>query len=182
MAREDIVQDNRRETQIARIVGLKPSEKRAGRDATDLHSNSFELKSATKKGVTTARDVGVQTIAKWRKTYWVVATGLIKAGKFKIDSIYVAHPDDLEPWFAQLEKTLLEEERVCDKVLKAAAKAGAAKDDILFVRKKCERGITRNNPKIPLRRFQDHCFKLDHTNSKAAQKQLAEFVRNHPLN
>jgi len=182
MAREDIVQDNRRETQIAQIVGLKPSEKRAGRDATDLYGNSFELKSATKRTITTARDVGVQTIAKWRKNYWVVATGLIKAGKFKIDSIYVAHPDDLEPWFAPLEKLLRAEARVCFNVLKAAAKAGACKLDIEFVRQKCERGITRNNPHIPLKLFQDHCFKLDHTNSKAAQKQLAEFVRNHPLN
>lgn len=181
MAREDIVQDNRRETQIAGIVGLKPSEKRAGRDATDLYGNSFELKSATKKSITTARDVGVHTIAKWRKTYWVVATGRNKADKFEIDSIYVAHPNDLERWFAPLEKLLRAEARVCFNVLKAAAKAGACKLDIEFVRQKCERGITRNNPHIPLGLFQNHCLKLDHINQIAAKQQLAEFVRRRPL-
>jgi len=181
MPREDIVQDNRSETQIARHVGLTASEKRAGSDATDSHGNSFELKSATKTGVTTARDVGVHTIAKWRKTYWVVATGSKRAGEFEISSIYVAHPQDLEPWFDKLENLLLAEERVCVRVLKAAAKAGAAKDDIAFVLRKCERGITRNNPKIPLRLFQEHCLKLNHTNRIAAKKQLAEFVRNRPL-
>ena len=182
MPREDIVQDNRRETQIAQHVGLTASEKRAGCDATDSQGNSFELKSATNKGVTTARDVGVSTIAKWRKTYWIVATGSKRADEFDISSIFIAHPHDLEPWFDKLEKLLRAEESVCFNVLKAAAKAGADKDEIAFVLRKCERGITRNNPKIPLRIFQEHCLKLDHTNRTKAKRQLAKFVKNRPLN
>jgi hypothetical protein len=49
------------------------------------------------------------------------------------------------------------------------------------VRQKCQRGITRNNPKIPLQLFRENGLQLDHQNAAKAREQLAGFVRRHPL-
>ena len=75
MARAEMFQDNRRETQIATLLGLVASERRAGEDAVDSSGNAYELKSASNSQVTTGRDVGIHTIEKWRHTFWVVAAG-----------------------------------------------------------------------------------------------------------
>jgi hypothetical protein len=182
MAREEMFQDNKRETQIANFLGLTPSELRAGEDALDSHRNPFELKSASKNRVTTGRDVGVHTIAKWRQLYWIVACGKQdKQGILHLSALFVAHPAGLESWFSSWEAILKDEERRFTRVLRSAKRAGASDEDIEFVRKKCERGITRNNPTIPLLLFQENGLQLDHQNAAAAQEQLARFVRRHRL-
>jgi hypothetical protein len=87
----------------------------------------------------------------------------------------------LEPWFGSLEAVLKEEERRYMRVLRAAKKGGANAEDIEFVKQKCKRGITRNNPKIPLQLFRERGLALDHQNAAAARRQLAQFVQAHPL-
>jgi hypothetical protein len=182
MARAEMFQDNKRETQIANFLGLTPSELRAGEDAIDSHGHPFELKSASKTQVTTGRDVGVHTIAKWRQTYWVVACGKQdKRGVLHLSALFVAHPTGLESWFSKWETVLKDEERRFTRVLRSAKRAGASDEDIEFVRKKCERGITRNNPKIPLKIFRDNGLQLDHQNAAKAREQLSRFVRRHRL-
>lgn len=182
MPRGQMFQDNRRESHIAAHLALIASEQRAGADATDSSGNPFELKSVSNTQVTTARDVGVHTIEKWRETYWVVGSGTQdEDGRLILSELYVAHPDDLESWFGRLEGILRAEEQKCERVLQAALKAKANASDIEFVRQKCQRGITRNNPKIPLQLFRDHGQRLNHKNSASARKELAEFVEDRPL-
>lgn len=182
MARAEMFQDNQRESQIAAFLGLTPSEQRAGEDATDSAGNAFELKSVSNSQVTTGRDVGVHTIEKWRKVYWVVAVGTQDENKrLQVTALFVAHPKQLEAWFGILEALLKEEERRYMRVLRAAKKGGANQQDIEFVQQKCERGITRNNPKIPLQLFRENGLALDHQNATAARRQLAQFVQRHPL-
>lgn len=182
MTREEMFQDNKRETQIAKFLGLTPSERRAGKDAEDTLGNQFELKSASKTQVTTGRDVGVHTIAKWRQTYWIVACGKQdKRGILHLSALFVAHPVGLESWFSRWEAVLKDEKRRFTRVLRSAKRAGASDADIEFVRKKCQRGITRNNPKIPLQLFRENGLRLDHQNAAAAREQLARFVRRHRL-
>jgi hypothetical protein len=182
MARAEMFQDNQRESQIAAFLGLTPSEHRAGQDATDSAGNAFELKSVSNSQVTTGRDVGVHTINKWRKVYWVVAVGTQDQNKkLQVTALFVAHPKQLESWFGSLEALLKGEERRYTQVLRAAKRGGAIEQDIEFVRQKCERGITRNNPKIPLQLFREYGLAFDHQNATAARRQLAQFVQQHPL-
>jgi hypothetical protein len=91
-----VVQDNLRENQIASHCGLVPTTNRSGPDAFDQNGNPFELKSGTKSGITTARDVGLHTIKEWRSKYWIIALGKNYATGFEMDSLYIAHPKDLE--------------------------------------------------------------------------------------
>lgn len=181
MARAEMFQDNRRESQIAAFLGLHASERRAGEDATDSGGNAFELKSASNNQVTTGRDVGVHTINKWREVFWVVAVGTQDEKGLQMTALFVAHPKHLEPWFGKLEALLKDEERRYTRVLKAAKKGGAVLEDIDFVKQKCQRGITRNNPKIPLQLFRDRGLALNHQSPREARIQLARFVKKHPL-
>lgn len=183
MPRDTIIQDNARETKIAEHIGITPSQQRAGDDALDAAGNPYELKSATKDSVTTARDVSVHTIRGWRKQYWVVAQGSKNptSGDFEFTAIWVIHPRDLEVWFSKWEKILRAEERRCNRVLRAARAAGAAADDVAFVAYVCERGVTRNNPKIPIKLIKSAGTPLDPNNPATAARQLRAFAKSNPL-
>jgi len=175
------VQDDAREKQIADHLGLRRTSGRAGPDAHDECGNPFELKSATKTGVTTARDVGLHTIAEWRQKYWIVAAGENLESGFRFDAIYIAHPDDLEPRFREIEQRLQGDWAHCQSVLKAARDAHVSEESIKKVEYICSRGITLNNPKIPLSLFVLNATQLEHSNPRSARFQLADFVRRRPL-
>jgi hypothetical protein len=96
---EATVQDDVREEQIAQFCGLKRTGKRAGADALDENENTYELKSATKSGVSTGRDIGLHTLAVYRSEYWIVAEGKnyktsSGAKRFEISSLHIAHPQE----------------------------------------------------------------------------------------
>jgi hypothetical protein len=175
------VQDDARERQIANYLGLCRTSGRAGPDAHDECGNPFELKSATKTGVTTARDVGPHTITEWRQKYWIVATGVNLESGFRCNAIYVAHPDDLEPRFRKIEQRLQGDWAHCESVLKVARDAHVSEESIKKVEYICSRGITLNNPKISLSLFVLNATQLDHSNPRSARLQLANFVRRRPL-
>jgi hypothetical protein len=146
------IQDDLRETQIALHCGLERSGKRAGPDAFDDKINPFELKSATKSGVTTGRDIGIHSIEAYRKMYWVIAEGTNYRGPsgektFEVTSLYVAHPADLEPWFSKIEAQIRSDLEKCETVLAAAEASGVDAETVKFCRNKLARGVTINNPK-----------------------------------
>ncbi len=180
------VQDDVREQQIALHCGLTRTGKRAGADAFDENGNPYELKSATKSGITTGRDIGVHTIAVYRKEYWVIAEGTnyqAASGlkRFEIRSLYIAHPKDLESWFARIESRIKEELEICETVLAAAQESGVDARKIEFCRTKLIRGVTLNNPKIPMQLVKQNATSLDPNNPQIASEQLKQFVRNNPL-
>jgi len=150
-------------------------------DARDERGNPYELKSATKGGVTTARDVGLHTIANWRTKYWILAAGENLATGFEMDALYIAHPEDLEPWFAGIEARLRDAWSICEEVVEAALNAGVSADRIEVVRAICRRGITINNPKIPLWLIRQNATPLDHETAAVAQSQIRDFVTCRPL-
>ena len=180
------VQDDIREAQIALHCGLQRTEKRLGPDAFDDKQNPFELKSATKSGVTTGRDIGIRSIEAYRKVYWVIAEGAnyrTNSGSksFEINSLYVAHPEDLEPWFAKIESRIKDELEKCERVLAAAEASGVDAEIIQFCRDKFARGVTINNPKIPMHLIRQNATQLDPKDSQKAQRQLREFTQRRPL-
>ena len=160
--------------------------KRAGADAFDENGNPYELKSATKSGITTGRDIGIHTIAVYRKEYWVIAEGTnyqTASGlkKFEIRSLYIAHPNDLESWFDKIESRIKEDLEICQTVLVAAQASGVDARKIEFCRGKLTRGVTLNNPKIPMQLVRENATSLDPNNPQVASEQVRQFARNNPL-
>lgn len=178
---EEIVQDNSREVLIANHCGLQINPSRSGPDAHDSAGNPFELKSTTRSGVSTARDVGLHTITEWRRKYWLVAAGYNYHSGYQITELYLAHPDDLEPRFSEIEQHVLSRLAPCEIVLEAARAAGVDSKILDGCSEIMERGATLNNPKIPLWIVEQNATKLDPTNAPIAQSQLREFVRSRPL-
>ena len=183
---EASVQDDVREEQIAQFCGLKRTGKRAGADALDEDENTYELKSATKSGVSTGRDIGLHTIAVYRSEYWIFAEGKnyktsSGAKKFEISSLHIAHPQDLEPWFSKIENRIKADLEVCEAVLAGAKASGVDESKIGFCRAKLIRGVTLNNPKIPMDLVRHNATQIDTKNSEKAKEQIREFVSKRPL-
>ena len=91
------IQDDVREDKLKTLFNLLDSnEGRIGADAKDKEGRRFELKSGTKRSVTTARDVGIHTLDKWRGKHWLVGFGSIKSNQFEFNEIYYLSPEDME--------------------------------------------------------------------------------------
>ena len=102
------VQDDRRETEIRKLVGLRSGEGRSGVDAYfdfvaggRRYTVPIELKSTTVGSVSTARDVGRGHIEKWRSRVWLV--GFYDSGGTMLERVLVMGPDDMEPWISRIE-------------------------------------------------------------------------------
>ena len=178
---EEIVQDNTRESFMAVYCGLKGSGKRAGRDVCDEAGNSIELKSTTGESVSTARDVGLHTIKTWQQEYWIFSVGHNFKGSWMMRELYIAHPDNLEPWFAEIAKKLRNDAKVAETVLKAARARGVpdetlARADYLF-----KRGATINNPHIPMALIRKRATKVTLNDPDAARKEVKGFIKRNPL-
>lgn len=173
--REVEVQDSRREHAIRRLFGLQKSgQGRMGADAVDDSGNEYELKSTTKEGVSTARDVGPHTIEKWRKRYWLFAKGRNLGSGFEIEATYFLHPDDMEGWFQKLEKRFAQDLSLLRRAKPVLRQAGLSPQEIERLQYLVGRGLTLNNPKVPWDYVRRHgvLIKGDHvtTRRKLVQK------------
>lgn len=106
------VQDDAREQELVREFNLHwdPDHQRSGVDATldiEVRRRTFridvEVKSTTRKGVSTARDVGVDHIQRWRRMFFVVGTYDKRGHRLALQHSLCLTPTDLEPWIAGIE-------------------------------------------------------------------------------
>lgn len=98
------VQDDAREQQLAALFNLriKKDRTRADEDAwlvLDEMDLPFELKSTSKKSVTTARDVGLDHLTKWRTRHWIV--GFYDGTGTDLRYSVYASPAVMRPWIEQ---------------------------------------------------------------------------------
>ena len=91
------------------IIGLRAGEGRSGVDAyLDFtsagrrYSAPIELKSTTVRSVSTARDVGIDHIEKWRSRIWVF--GFYRPSGQVLESLLTLSPEDMEPWISRIER------------------------------------------------------------------------------
>jgi hypothetical protein len=106
------VQDDERERELVRMFNLDwdPAHQRAGVDAllaieVDGRPLSFEVevKSTTGATVSTARDVGMEHIEKWRRKLFVIGFYSREARRPELQRALCLTPLDMEPWIASVE-------------------------------------------------------------------------------
>lgn len=175
------IQDNRREAQM-RVLFRLTKRVGAGRideDAIDEDGNPFELKSATKASVTTARDVGPHTLEKWRGRFWICARGTnTYANGFTIDQAYFLSPSMMKRWIDELETRFQKDLALLDAVTEALAVRSFSEADIARVTYLVRRGLTLNNPKISWRYVEAHGIPFDLSGDPA--EQLRHLVKQYP--
>ncbi len=109
------VQDDERERELVRAFGLtwNRDHQRAGIDAllnVELDGGScefeVEVKSSTGTTVSTARDVGMEHIGKWRRKLFVIGFYSRSSGRPELQRSLCLTPLDMEPWIASIENKI----------------------------------------------------------------------------
>lgn len=110
------VQDDERERELVRMFNLEwdHAHQRSGADAlldvvVDGRACRFEVevKSSTGSSVSTARDVGMDHIQKWRRRLFVFGFYSKEARRPELQHCLCLTPLDLEPWIAKIETKIL---------------------------------------------------------------------------
>lgn len=110
------VQDDERERELVRMFNLNwdPAHQRAGVDAVldvDVDGRPYqfevEVKSSTGSTVSTARDVGMEHILKWRRKLFVIGFYSKEARRPELLHCLCLTPLDMEPWIASVEAKIL---------------------------------------------------------------------------
>ena len=103
------VQDDRREKELIQLIGLRGGSSRSGVDAFfDFsakgvkYATPIELKSTTSRSVSTARDVGLGHIERWRQRVWVF--GFYDRAGIRLERVLALGPQEMEPWIGQIER------------------------------------------------------------------------------
>jgi hypothetical protein len=121
------VQDDERERELVRMFNLEwnPDHQRSGVDAfLDITVNNekyrleVEVKSTTGKTVSTARDVGIEHIAKWRTKLFVIGFYTKDARRPELRKCLCLTPTNMEPWIASIEKKVFLDYRIAEKASK----------------------------------------------------------------
>jgi len=110
------VQDDERERELVRMFNLDwdPAHQRSGVDAmleVDVDGRPYrievEVKSSTGSTVSTARDVGMEHIQKWRRMLFVMGFYSREARRPELRHCLCLTPIDMEPWIASIEAKIL---------------------------------------------------------------------------
>lgn len=155
-------QDREREDLLVKMFDLTPANKnRIGIDAIDEFKNSYELKTTTKSGVSTARDVGLNHLKKWRNLYWIFAKGCYVKDQFIIEEIYFLSPTDLEVWFRKIESKLIEKNVLFERIIQLLQQYHFTQKEIEQIEYIFQRGVLLNDPNIPWSYIQSHGIRID---------------------
>ena len=110
------VQDNERERELVRLFNLDwdAAHQRSGVDATlEVKTSAgtvrfeVEVKSSTGGTVSTARDVGMDHIQKWRNNIFVIGFYSRAAGRPELQTCLCLTPVDMESWINSIEQKIL---------------------------------------------------------------------------
>lgn len=108
------VQDDERERELCRLFNLAwdPAHQRGGIDAFFnievggcRYQVPVEVKSTTGETIATARDVGMDHIAKWRKVMWIIGF-YTRDRRPELVRMLCLTPTDMEPWIRDIEEKI----------------------------------------------------------------------------
>ena len=109
------VQDDERERELVRVFNLDwdSAHQRGGVDALlnvkiddKTYQFEVEVKSTTGTTVSTARDVGMDHIQKWRNKLFVIGYYSKEARRPELKSCLCLTPIDMEPWIRSVERKI----------------------------------------------------------------------------
>ena len=121
------VQDDAREQELCNLFNLEwdPDHARDGVDAwfeatVDgiAHRVPVEVKSTTTDSVSTARDVGLSHIHRWRSKFWVIGFYASKGGLPRIGHCLCLTPSEMKPWIDQIENYVMPDFRISEEAAK----------------------------------------------------------------
>lgn len=131
------VQDDERERELVRLFNLDwdPAHQRAGVDAVlrvSVGDRSVdvdvEVKSTTGRTVSTARDVGMEHVAKWREKLFVIGFYSRDARRPELLTSLCLTPVDMKAWIDSIEVRIALDDRIARR-----ASAGLALSDVFEV-------------------------------------------------
>lgn len=172
-----MVQDNDREQLVCKLLNLTQMPGRAGHDAEDEMGNKYELKSTTKGGFGTGRDVSPGMIQNWRERYWVCAKGRNLRSGFNIEELYFLSPNMLEGWFSSMESKFSNDYELREKALRNQ-RGELSQEEIERLNYLISRGATYNNPHIGLSYVRENGISID---LGEPAKHLRKLVRENPI-
>ena len=168
------IQDDKREKLLKKLFRLLDSDEgRIGADAKDESGNRFELKSGTKRSVTTTRDVGIHTLKKWLEKHWIVGFGKIVSKKFKIEEIYYLSPNDMREFCQKIESKISPDLNILNEVCAMLKKEKYSSEKIERLKYLVNRGYTLNNPKIPYKYIVSNGVLLKKWNKKSLKDAIS---------
>lgn len=170
------VQDQSREKQMIKILGLIDNESRLEHDAEDEYGHIFELKSSTKNSFGTARDVSIKMITKWRKSYWIFANGINYTDRFEIEVMYLCTPSMMKKKFDSMEEKFNPDKTIRNIVLKHVKKLLSISqfNRLSYL---IDRGMTYNNPHISMKYVKEYGVEIDLKDPKnSLKKQMSNHL------
>ncbi|MFA6020570.1 MAG: hypothetical protein WC722_09945 [Rhodospirillales bacterium] len=108
------VQDDERERELCRLFNLSwdSAHQRGGTDAffsIDVYGDRYhvpvEVKSTTRETIATARDVGMDHIAKWKKVMWIIGF-YTQSRRPELIRMLCLTPADMSPWISEIEEKI----------------------------------------------------------------------------
>lgn len=118
------VQDDERERELVRLFNLEwdPAHQRAGVDALlrvqvggEECTIEVEVKSTTGDTVSTARDVGMEHIEKWRRKLFVIGFYSREARRPELQRCLCLTPADMAPWIDSIEAKVAIDHRIAQR-------------------------------------------------------------------
>jgi hypothetical protein len=143
---------------------------RTGPDAADEKGRLYELKSTTRDRVSSARDVGMDHLTKWRKLNWIFGRGNYKGRTFDFEQIYFLTPEQMEPWFKAMESKLTRDDALFKRVLKVLERTGFNAAEREQVQRAFRRGVLLNDPKITWTFVQMQGVRIDRDHARQLRK------------
>jgi hypothetical protein len=146
---------------------------RTGPDAVDGKGRLYELKSTTRDRVSSARDVGLDHLRKWRQLNWIFGRGNYEGRAFKFEEIYLLTPAQMEPWFEIIEEKITEDDALFARILRVLKKEGFTVAERERVQRAFRRGVLLNDPKIRWTYVQTHGVRIERNHAKELRELLS---------
>lgn len=156
---EDERQDGAREAQMARILGLKRVKGRNNTDSYFPPTNELvEFKTTTKNGFGLGR-TGKVTIKRYRESWFVIAKGPQRKGKFYPNQWWVVPPGGLDFKLVPLLEELQAVEAMTPRILFACIDhLRLPPHKVAMAKRALKNGKVKNNPKVTFEELESHGY------------------------
>jgi hypothetical protein len=168
------VQDNAREIEVAELFALNRGKSRIDVDAFDACGNPFELKTTSKKSVSTARDLGPDHLKKWRQRYWIIAVGRNDPNGFIYERYFFLSPIHMEGWYRGIEQRFARDQSLAQEVLLGLGDAisGLKLKRLQYL---LHRGMLLNDPNIPWRYVEENGIEILANHAEELERLVAQY-------